>query len=836
MLLLGLSTHHAYSQNKLFVDKNGVLRWTKDKTEADFFGVNYTVPFAYGYRSHKALNVDMEKAIEADVYHMSRLGLDAFRVHMWDVEITDSLGNLLENEHLRLFDYLLYQLKKRNIRILLTPIAFWGNGYPEPDEKTTGFSTVYGKQHAVVLEAAIKAQENYLHQVIRHVNPYTKLSYRDDPDISAAEVNNEPKHSGPKEKTTAYINRLVAALRSTGWTKPVFYNISESPTYADAVVQSNAKGYTFQWYPTGLVAGHEQKGNLLPNIDQYLIPFSDTIAAFKKGAKVVYEFDAADVMQPLMYPVMARSFRSAGFQWATQFAYDPMATAFANTEYQTHYLNLAYTPSKAISLLIASKAFHRLPLYKKYGDFPEDTLFDVFKVSYSNQNSEMNSPEEFYYSNSSISAPKDISRLQHVAGVGNSLVVQYSGEGAYFLDKNEDGNWRLEVMPDPIAVKDPFQKASLKKEVTKIFWHTQTMHLDLPDLGTTFFIRGMNEGNTFAFDVNGQFSIHPGVYELSRSSHSPVFGSDTTYNTFFAPIPRSNELIVTHTPFEEVTGLHPFPITVQIAGSDSIEKVLVEIRPSSGRWTTLPLQKINTYTYTVLVPADAVLPGVLNYRIIIQEKNGLYQLFPGGWKEDPFAWDHITHESWHTFVASDNTPLSVFNPDVDRDHLIIFNPDVRNNSLQWISGDRPQQMVMKATVKHNSPDQFLGFHFFFGVHLTARTDELIEFKTLVLRAKADRITNIHVGFILKDGSVFSTDVLLDTVYREIEIPWNQFHVDSLLLLPRPYPSFQPLWFRSSNQKNSDIKGVEKLQVYFGTGRPETIQPLSIYLGAFWMKK
>ena len=44
----------------VYVDKRGVLRWTKDKSEAAFFGVNYTVPFAYGYRSHKALNIDLE--------------------------------------------------------------------------------------------------------------------------------------------------------------------------------------------------------------------------------------------------------------------------------------------------------------------------------------------------------------------------------------------------------------------------------------------------------------------------------------------------------------------------------------------------------------------------------------------------------------------------------------------------------------------------------------------------------------------------------------------------------------------------------------------------------
>src|SRR5450432_590413 len=81
------------SQNLVFVDGQGVLRWTKDKSEASFFGVNYTVPFAYSYRAHKALNIDLEKAIQQDVYHMARLGLDAFRVHVWDTEISDSLGN-----------------------------------------------------------------------------------------------------------------------------------------------------------------------------------------------------------------------------------------------------------------------------------------------------------------------------------------------------------------------------------------------------------------------------------------------------------------------------------------------------------------------------------------------------------------------------------------------------------------------------------------------------------------------------------------------------------------------------------------------------------------------
>ena len=92
------------SANLVYVDKSGVLRWTKDHKEASFFGVNYTTPFAYSYRAIKALGIEPESAIRQDVYQLARLGLNAFRVHVWDTEISDSAGNLLENDHLKLFD------------------------------------------------------------------------------------------------------------------------------------------------------------------------------------------------------------------------------------------------------------------------------------------------------------------------------------------------------------------------------------------------------------------------------------------------------------------------------------------------------------------------------------------------------------------------------------------------------------------------------------------------------------------------------------------------------------------------------------------------------------
>lgn len=87
----------------------------------------------------------------------------------------------------------------------------------------TFYSPVYTNNGTRYIDPAIT-----LFPANTHINPYTKLTYKDDPDIIITELNNEPHHSGAKEKTTEYINRLAASVRSTGWTKPVFYNISES--------------------------------------------------------------------------------------------------------------------------------------------------------------------------------------------------------------------------------------------------------------------------------------------------------------------------------------------------------------------------------------------------------------------------------------------------------------------------------------------------------------------------------------------------------------------------------------------------------------------------------
>ena len=89
-----LTSTFFFGQKSTYVDDNGVFRYAKTNEEIRLFGVNYTLPFAHGFRAINYVNKNHKQAIDKDIYHLTRLGLDAYRVHIWDMEITDSIGNL----------------------------------------------------------------------------------------------------------------------------------------------------------------------------------------------------------------------------------------------------------------------------------------------------------------------------------------------------------------------------------------------------------------------------------------------------------------------------------------------------------------------------------------------------------------------------------------------------------------------------------------------------------------------------------------------------------------------------------------------------------------------
>ena len=812
------------------VDDEGVMRWESGE-EVHGFGVNYTTPFAHAFRSAKKLGVDPLKAIDQDIYHFKRLGFDLYRCHVWDTEISDTLGNLLYNEHLHAFDYLLYKLAQNDINYVLTPIAYWGNGWPEPDYPTPGFSHKYGKDDCLTNPEAIKAQENYLTQFMNHVNPYTGVAYKDDPHVVAVEISNEPHHSGEGEAVTEFVEKMVRAVRRSGYQKPVFYNISHSVRFVNDYFAGGIDGGTFQWYPTGLTYQSELPINALPNVDHYRIPFETDIKKHG-GAKLVYEFDAADIHKTYPYAAMARSFRTAGIQIATHFSYDPTFLAYANTEYNTHYMNLAYTPGKALSLMIASEVFHRVPMYTDYGSYPDNTSFDEFRVSYEDDLAQLNTADKFYYTNDTPDQPVAPGSLQHVAGVGTSPIVEYDGTGAYFLDRLDDASWRLEVLPDALTVQNPFGRNALDKTVGVIQWNERSMTIDLASLGNSFTLTPVNAGNPHTTKTSdGSFGVRPGVYILSNQPPTRQLlrsweKRNPHLRSFAGPESTVDRDYLTHTPVRAAPAGKDLPIEVQVTSPRKNLNVQAVV---GGTWrdTTIDLKHTGGFTYEGSIPADQVRPGRLNYYLVVHHEHGV-RTFPADAEGSPFDWDFHQREPYEVTVIPADKPIVLFSAERDA---------YRWSQSRWSRGQQlvdeklPGVQSLEVNLEEVfripfAPEEADNARDFTIRHFTrplvkAFAKTLIAREKLIVHARAlnDKPVHCQIALTTDEGTAYGYILKVVPGVERYEIALTDLRPVPMVTMPRPYPTFLPYYFDGGREGDLDLSAVESVQWALGPGIP-----------------
>ena len=751
------------------VDAQGVLRWQDTGQQIALFGVNYYTPFWHNYPDLKAIGADHRKVIEQDVAHFARLGLDALRLHVFDREISDRDGNLIENEHLQLLDYLIACAKDRGICTVLTPIAWW----PVPGD-SPGFSTRFTMPQMITGPAARAPQTNYLAQFLRHVNRHTGLAYKDDPAVVCLELINEPQYAPntTDAQIIGYINALADAVRATGCRKPVFYN--GWGNRLAAVRDARVEGSTFGWYPTGLVAGHSLRRNFLPLVDQYggsdfWNPSMRTEVLARK-AKIIYEFDAADVPGSFMYPAMARSFRSGGAQIATQFQYDPLPLAPFNQGWQTHFLNLVCAPQKAVSFLIAAEAFRRLPRLENYGRYPASTRFGPFRVSYEEDLSEMATEREFLHSNNTRTEPPAPDKLERIVGCGTSPIVRYEGTGAYFLEKLGTRAWRLEVYPDALWVNDPYGPHSLSREVSRIFWREWPMEIRLHDLGGEFGVTPLDADNAFAAHAKeGRFTIRPGVYLLKGAGVTTEDWKTARLTAHvglreFVTLPGKNSpVVVRHEALGGWIEGKPLSLQFTVATPKEPLEVTLEFQDAGAAiMDRLPLRRQRAYQFGVTVPGEWLKPGQASYSLAVRSTTGLIHFpanVPGG----------ISNAAWSLAVSAQTAPVRLF--DAER-HKV--NPQA---DFAWkkslVSGMTPGHRALRIAVERfGPPPNSISFRNELNDELDPWRDLLAQRTTLHVRAQAleTNTTALEMVLLERDGSVWGRNVPLTTEWRDLRVP------------------------------------------------------------------
>src|SRR3989475_5085915 len=790
----------------VFLDNQGVVRWRDDKQEVTLFGANYVLPTASDYRAAGYLHADRKKMIDEDMAQFARMGWDGLRLTFWgDWEASDSAGNLVANDHLDLQDYLIARARDRGIYMLFSPIQLYGSNWPDAlsDTSPPGFGRHFGKARMGTDPAALAAQVNYLRQILNHVNPYTRVALKVEPAILFIELVNEPwHHPEDLQGSIRYINALTDAVRSTGCDKLVFYNVSQDFKIAEAIRRSRAQGVTFGWYPTGLNSGHELEGNYLRAVDT----FPDMLRPeLSRLPRIVYEFDSPDLRTGTMYPAMARTFRAVGAQFAAMFAYDMLQTASRNLGWQTHYLNLVYTPRKAMSAIIAAEAMHRLPRMRSYGPYPENTRFGDFHVSYDGDLGELVARDAFLYAGSTGSRPPDPAALRRVAGYGSSPVVTYGGEGIYFLDKVRPGLWRLEVYPDAVPVRDPFEPPSPDKIVTRAIGRAWPMTLALTDLGASFTVQPVTTGNQGAVRAaGGRFTITPGVYVLSAEGPVDVATLPDSvghigFREYHAPPPDSLPPSVTSLAAPEYLAGKYAELRARVVDATPPDSATLFIRPTAGGfYRGVAMLAAGGYEYAAAVPAAALSEGPHEF-VVTLFRGTTAVTYPSGAPARPWDWNYYGRASWKLEVVDARTPLRIFDPGTDAARLTftrigdagrrglfrvglsgvtglpVFHLELPINASGWSPPDYTASLVIKDRI--NARQETIG-----------GADELrVRLRGLGLRQV------LHLTLMEDDGTSWSAAVPVDTTWSEQSLPLSAFNVGRGVLLPEGFPGEWNYW-------------------------------------------
>ena len=79
---------------------------------------------------------------------------------------------------------------------------------------------------------------------------------------------------------------------------------------------------------------------------------------------------------------------------------------------------------------------------------------------------------------------------------------------------------------------------------------------------------------------------------------------------------------------------------------------------------------------------------------------------------------------------------------------------------------------------------------------------------------------IKFVLIVRYGDSWSTTIRIDTIKKDYRISLASLTPDSTLLLPRPYPRFQTLFFIPDVKRQFRFSNMEKMQLFVVEGGPD----------------
>jgi hypothetical protein len=520
--------------------------------------------------------------------------------------------------------------------------------------------------------------------------------------------------------------------------------------------------------------------------------------------RIVYEFDSPDLRNATMYPAMVRTFRRVGAQFAAMFAYDMQRTASRNLGWQTHYLSLAYTPRKAMSTVIAAEAMRRLPRLQDFGPYPRNTRFGDFRISAEDDLAELVTADAFLHAGSTRSAPPDPAALRRVAGYGSSPVVRYEGEGLYFLDRVRDGVWRLEVYPDAVPVRDPFEPPSPNKIVTRAIARAWPMTVTLPDLGGGFSVQPVTGGSGRTLTAAaGRFAVRPGVYVLSAGGpidfeSLPGRLGRIGFAEFYAPPPDTLPPTVVPLLRPSYVAGREAELRARVVDSVPPDSVVLFLRAAAADYRRFPMRHARGYEYAATIAAESLPVGPHELAIAVYRGRSALT-FPGGGAARPDDWNFPRGATWPLEVVSPQTPLLLFDPAADAPRLAFTRiGDAGRRGLYRLSvSEETGRTVFRFPVPVDStgwsPADYAASLVVLD-RVRARGTTVANGSALRLRVRGLGARQVlHVTLMEHDGTSWSSPVEVGGTWKEPALPLSSFRVARGVKLPQGFPGEWNYW-------------------------------------------
>ncbi len=174
--------------------------------KAKLWGVNYYAPFNHNFYNIEELGKDHFAAIDEDIRHFKLMNIDFIRMHLYEREITDKDGNIVENQNMKVFDYLVEQCEKNGIYLMITPMVWWNTvknqiiqdryyAYWYIDSQDAfGFSNFYSCDGMLWNQDAIDCQKRYMEGLFSRKSRVSGKKLAEYSNVVVIELFNEPRH------------------------------------------------------------------------------------------------------------------------------------------------------------------------------------------------------------------------------------------------------------------------------------------------------------------------------------------------------------------------------------------------------------------------------------------------------------------------------------------------------------------------------------------------------------------------------------------------------------------------------------------------------------------